>query len=236
MINKQKTIGVFGAKGFVGSEISKYLKYLRYDVIDITRETFENDMFKEYDYVINAACSSERWKAKSAPYYDFEESVEKTAQIFYEAKYKKFIQISSLSARCQTNTIYGRNRLAAESIVNDGNSLIVRLGSMYGPTLMKGPLIDMINKSTVYASSESKYSFSPLSFNADWIARNLDRTGIYEVGSKNSIKLGDLARKLNLNINFIGSIDNQEVMTNEKDYPDVNLVIGFMKEKIRNKN
>ena len=145
MINKQKTIGVFGAKGFVGSEISKYLKYLRYDVIDITRETFENDMFKEYDYVINAACSSERWKAKSAPYYDFEESVEKTAQIFYEAKYKKFIQISSLSARCQTNTIYGRNRLAAESIVNDGNSLIVRLGSMYGPTLMKGPLIDMIN-------------------------------------------------------------------------------------------
>src|SRR3990172_13351278 len=85
---------------------------------------------KEYNYVNNAACPSTRFKAKTNQILDFKESVEKTARIFYETKFIKFIQISSIAARCQLDTVYGRNRLAAESVINDGNSLIVRLGPM----------------------------------------------------------------------------------------------------------
>lgn len=230
-------IALFGSKGFVGSEILKSLKERGYDVFEITRENFESSLGKEYDYVINAACPSARFKAKTNQILDFKESVEKTARIFYETNFKKFIQISSIAARCQPDTVYGRNRLAAESVVNDGNSLIVRLGPMYGPTLNKGVLIDMLNNSKVYAAKESRYAFAPLIFNADWISKNLDRKGVWEVGAKNSIELGKLAEALNLNIEFEGLQDNQEMETIEKDYPDVNLVLDFMKnhEKYKNK-
>ncbi|HPD81641.1 MAG TPA: NAD(P)-dependent oxidoreductase [Candidatus Pacearchaeota archaeon] len=224
-------IALFGSKGFVGSEVLKSLKEKGYEVYEVTRDNFEEilRLDKEFDYVINAACPGARFKANTNPSWDFEETVKKTAKIFYETKFKKFIQISSVSARCQPDTVYGRNRLAAESVVNDGNSLIVRIGPMYGPTLKKGVLIDMLNNSKVYASSESKYSFTPIKFNADWIADNLDKKGVWEVGSKNSIKLGTLVKKLGLNIEFEGEIDNQEIKTIQKNYPDVNLVIDFIK-------
>jgi len=224
-------IALFGSKGFVGSEVLKALKEKKYSVYQITRDNFEESLRlgEEFDYVINSACPSARFRAKSNQLLDFKECVEKTARIFYETKFKKFIQISSLSARCQPDTVYGRNRLAAESVVNDGNSLIVRIGPMYGPTLKKGVLIDMLNNSKVYASSESKYSFTSLEFNANWISNNLDKKGVWEVGSKNSIKLGNLAKKLGLDIEFEGEIDNQEIKTVQENYPDVNLVIDFMK-------
>lgn len=232
-------IALFGSKGFVGSEILKSLKDKKYEVYEVTRDNFEESLRldKEFDYVINAACPSARFKAKNNQMLDFKECVEKTARIFYETQFNKFIQISSLSARCQPDTVYGRNRLAAESVVNDGDSLIVRLGPMYGPTLKKGVLIDILNCSKVYASKKSKYSFSPLKFNADWIVNNLDKKGVWEVGSKNSIELGILARILELNIEFEGKVDNQEIKTIEENYPNVKLVIDFMKnhEKYKGK-
>jgi nucleoside-diphosphate-sugar epimerase len=228
-------VGLFGAKGFVGSAILTALNKHKYEVDEITRDNYEDALKNEYDYVINAACTSKRFRANSEPLLDFDESVKKTADIFYRAKYKKFIQISSLSAKYQTEIVYGRNRLAAEDIVNDGKSLIVRLGAMYGPTLKRGVLIDMLDKSIVYSSGESRYSFAPLSFNANWIAENLDKVGIWEVGAKNSIQLKDLAARLDLDVKFVGNVDNQIVVTVLPEYPDVNLVMNFMKQKIKEK-
>jgi dTDP-4-dehydrorhamnose reductase len=221
-------IALFGSKGFVGSEILKSLKKSKYEVFEVTRENFESNLGKKFDYVINTSAPSARFKAKNNPMWDFEETVKKTAKIFYETEFEKFIQISSVSARCQTNTVYGRNKLAAESIIDDGNSLIVRLGPMFGPTLKKGVLIDMLNGSKIYVGKESRYAFAPLSFVADWIVKNIHRKGIWEVGAKNSISLENLAKKLDLKVDFEGVEDHQEMQTIEADYPDVNLVIDFM--------
>lgn len=229
-------IALFGSKGFVGSEILKSLKESAHEVIEITRENFEENLGKEFDYVINAACPGARFKANTNPLGDFEETVVKTAKIFYGTKFKKFIQISSVSARCQKNVAYGKNRLAAESIVNDGNSLIVRFGPMFGPTLKKGVLIDMLAGSKVYFDGRSKYSFAPLNFNAKWVAQNLDRKGVWEVGAKDSISLKDLANELNLKVEFEGPINHQEIQTVEENYPEVKLVIEFMKGKLLEKN
>lgn len=231
----KKTVGLFGAKGFVGSEISKALQKQGHEVIEITRENFEENLRKSFDYVINAACPGARFKANQNPKRDFEETVKKTERIFNEVKFQKFIQISSVSARCEQDTPYGKNRFTAESIVNKGNSLIIRLGPMYGPTLKKGVLIDMLNGSKVYTGENSRYAFAPLEFVADWIAKNLDRKGLWEVGAKNSIKLKDLASELGLKVEFEGLEDYQEMQTIGPDYPDVRLVIDFMKEKLKEK-
>ena len=222
-------IALFGSKGFVGYEISKSLKKSRYDFLGITRENFEQVLGNEFDYVINAAMPSGRFKAKNDPLWDFKETVKKTAKIFYGTKFKKFIQISSLAARCQRDIVYGRNKLAAESIVNDGNSLIVRLGPMFGSKLSKGVLIDMLNRSKGYMDGRSRYAFTSVKFNADWIVNNLDRKGVWEVGAKNSISVKTLAEILGLKVYFEGDVDHQEIHTIEENYPDVKLVINFMK-------
>ncbi len=224
-------IAIFGSKGFVGSEISKSLKAKGYGVRDVTRENFEANLGKDFDYVINAATPSARFKAKNDPMWDFVETVEKTAKIFYGTGFKKFIQVSSISARCQADTVYGRHKLAAESIVHNGNSLIVRLGPMFGPNLRKGVLVDMLSNSKVYVGRDSRYAFASVSFVGDWIARNVYRKGIWEVGAKNSISLGDLASILKLNVEFEGPIDHQEIRTLEEDYPDARKVIDFMKSR-----
>ena len=229
---KEMSVGLFGAKGFVGSEISRALKKEGYRVYEITLDNFEESLEKDFDYAINAAMPSARFKAKNDPEWDFRETVEKTSKLFRSAKFKKFIQISSVSARCQTDTVYGKNKFAAESIVNNGQSLIVRLGPMYGPTLSKGVLIDMLNERKVFADRKSRYGFAPLEFVAGWIAKNLDKKGVWEVGAKNSIPLGELADKLNLDIEFEGQEDHQEIQNPQEDYPDANLVLDFMKEKL----
>ncbi|MDP3698740.1 MAG: hypothetical protein Q8R47_04070 [Nanoarchaeota archaeon] len=236
-----KTVALFGANGFVGGEILKAFHQANqsadqssnYSVSSITRENFENFMGKSYDYVINAAMPSARFKAKNDPLWDFRESVEKTAKMYYGFKCKKFIQISSISARCQPDTIYGRHKLAAESLVDDGNSLIVRLGPMYASTLSKGVLIDMLRGGKVFVGADSRYAFAPLSFIGKWIVNNLDRKGIVEVGAKNSIALGELARKLNLDVHFEGKDDHQEILGHENDFPDVEVVFDFMREQQR---
>lgn len=236
-----KTVALFGAKGFVGSEILKAFHQVNqsadqssnYSVFSITRENFENFFGKSYDYVINAAMPSARFKAKNDPLWDFSESVEKTARIYYGFKCKKFIQISSVSARCQPDTVYGRHRLAAESLVNDGNNLVVRLGPMYASTLSKGVLIDMLRGNKVFVGAGSRYAFAPLSFVGKWIADNLDCKGIIEIGAKNSITLGELAKKLNLNVHFEGKDDYQEILNPKNDFPDVEGVFDFMMEQQR---
>lgn len=231
---RRKTIGLFGATGFVGSQLSISLKKLGHDVTDITRDNFNENLGKEFDYVINAACPGARFKANQNPEWDYKETVEKTKQIYHGVKFQKFIQISSISARTQQDTPYGKNRFVAENLVNDGNALIVRLGPMFGPTLQKGVLIDMLNHSTVFVGENSKYSFAPLEEVGDWIAKNLDKKGVCEFGARSSIVLKDLAKELGIKVNFDGEDDFQEPRAVEPDYPDINLVIEFMKEKLKN--
>lgn len=228
-------IALFGSKGFVGSAILKSLKKLNYPVTEVTRENFKEVLGKEFDYVINAAMPSARFKAKNDPDWDFKETVQKTADIFYGVKFKKFIQISSISARCQPETVYGRNKLAAESIVRGENSLIIRLGPLFGEDLKKGVLIDMLNNSKVFVGESSKYAFISTDFVGDWIANNLDKNGLVELGAKNSLSLKELAEQLKIKIEFEGKEDNQEIQNADLNYPEVKLVIDFMKNLINKK-
>ncbi|MEO7163313.1 MAG: NAD(P)-dependent oxidoreductase [Bdellovibrionia bacterium] len=224
-------VALFGAQGFVGSAVHKSLVDQGAEVIAVSRSNFDEALRGSYDYVINSAMPSARFKAKNDPMWDFKETVEKTALIFHKTHFKKFIQISSVSARCQLDTVYGRHKLAAEAIVNDGKHLVVRLGPMFGPTLKKGILIDMLKGDPIFVNKASRYAFAPLDFVADWISKNLDRRGMKEVGAHNSISLADLAQKLDYNPKFEGQEDHQEMQGIESNYPDVELVLAYMRNK-----
>jgi len=228
------TIAVFGANGFVGSSLcSSLISVSKYKVVPITRTSYSEHIGKSYDVVINSAHPAARFRAKNNPEEDFQETVQKTADIFYKCKFEKFVHISTVSARCQLDTVYGRHKLAAENICNDGKSLIVRLGSMFGNQLKKGVLIDMMKGRKVFVDGESRYNFSSVEYITDYISSNLHLKGIIEAGAFNTVRMIDIAKYLQAPIVFEGQIDVQETKNPDPNSPDAKEVFKFL-DKMKN--
>ena len=225
------SIAVVGANGYVGSAVTAALACNpNYAVATVVRSNYPDMRERSFDVLINAAMPSGRFWAKNNPDKDFVETVQKTADLIYGWRYGKFIQISTVSARCQLDTVYGRHKVAAEKICGFGNNLIVRLGPMYSKGLSKGVLVDMLQGRKVFVDGESRYCFAPLEFAASWIAGNLGRFGIIEVGARNAIRLQEVADCLGAGVEFEGAVDHQEIEHPEPGFPDARDVFGFLDE------
>ena len=225
-----KSIALIGAKGFVGQYINKHLiKNENISLTSVTRENYEIERIaKRYDLIINAAMPSKRFWAKQNPYQDFKETVEKTFNIVNNWNSSKLIHISSISARSQLDTTYGRHKAAAEKLINKERDLIIRLGPMYGQSLKKGVLIDMKNNQPVYVAKESFYCFAPIDWVGEWISKNIEMSGVIELGGKNAIQLNEIAQQIGSKSIFNGPIDNQIVSNSIKNAPEARNVIDFI--------
>lgn len=222
-------IALIGFKGYVGGAVYKeLLDSSKHSVTGVDRENYPSMKGREFDIIINCAMPSGRFWAKNHPQEDFVETVKKTADLLYGWKYKKFVQISTVSARCELNTIYGRHKAAAEKLCDFGDNLIVRLGALYGEDMKKGALADMLGGKKVFVSGASRYSFISLSYCASWIAQNLDRKGIVELGGKNAIALKDIAKHLGKNVEFEGEISNYDIESTELNLPEASEVLKFI--------
>jgi nucleoside-diphosphate-sugar epimerase len=225
------SIAVVGASGYVGGAVSAALaSSSSIAVMPVTRANYAEMRDRSYDVLINAAMPAARFWAKNNPDKDFVETVQKTADLVYGWRFGKFIQISTLSARCQLDTVYGRHKAAAEKICESTDNLIVRLGPMYSKGLSKGVLIDMLQGRNVFVDGASRYCFAPLEFVASWIAANLRRSGLVEVGARNAIRLQEVAGYLGAGVEFEGAVDNQEIEHPEPGFPDAREVFGFLDE------
>ncbi len=229
------TVALFGANGFVGKSLLSSLSATgKYHVVPVTRDNYVASMGKFYNIIINAAMPAARFWAKNNPDKDFQETVGKTANILYGCTFDKFVQISTVSARCQLDTVYGRHKLAAEKLCNYGNNLIIRLSSMFGSGLKKGVLIDMLKGQKVFIDKESRYSFCSVDFVGNYISSHLDLNGIIEVGASNTVSMIDIANYLQLPIEFEGPLDVQEIQNPDAKFPDAKEVFKFL-DKFRTK-
>ena len=176
---------------------------------------------------------SKRFWAKKNPNLDYKETVEKTKKIILDFKFNKIVHISSISARCQLNTIYGKNKKLSEELIKKTKKyIIIRLGAMYGKGLTKGVLIDMINNKTVYINGNSKYSFTDVLWNSKWIIKNLNlKNKLVEVGATDYIKLNKLSKFINSKSEFKGEIDNQVIKNKSYKYNSIKKLIHFIKRK-----
>lgn len=223
------SVAVIGANGYVGSALSSILaRNPDLALSGVTRANYAKSRREKYDILINAAMPSRRSWARDNPESDFVETVQKTADLVYGWRFKKFVQISTVSARCQLDTVYGRHKAAAERICLFGDNLIVRLGPMYSGGLSKGVLIDMLQNKKVFVDANSRYCFAPLEFVASWLERNLTRSGIVELGARNAITLREVADHLGSRIEFEGAVDHQEIPHPGEGYPDAYDVLTFM--------
>jgi len=229
------TVALFGANGYVGSSLYAALRSTeKYEVVPVTRENYSEMLGRHYNIIINSALPAARFWAKNNPDKDFVETVQKTADILYRCTFDKFVQISTVSARCQLDTVYGRHKLAAENLCNFGENLIIRLSSMFGDNLQKGVLIDILKGQKVYVDGKSRYSFASTDYVANFIASHLELCGIVEVGAFNSVQLVDIAQYLQTDIEFEGPLDIQEIENSDPDFPDAREVFDFL-DKMKKK-
>lgn len=230
-----KRIAVIGAGGYVGSALfEKLQKDKNNNVTGVTRSNYSYWQKRKFDIVINAAMSSARLWAEEHPDRDFIESVKKTADIIYNWKYKKLVQISTISARSELDRVYGRHKAAAENLCSFGDNLIIRLTATYGDTLQKGAVVDILNGRKVWVDAKSRYSFASLDFVSGWVATHLELKGTIEVGARNSLSLARIARHLGLMIPFQGKLDHQEVQNPLPEFPEAKEILKYLKKRINN--
>ena len=225
-------IALIGFEGFVGKALFNKLKDNN-EVIGINRNNFNELQEDNYDIIINSAMPSKRFWALNNPLEDFEATVKLTAEIVYNWKYKKLIQISTVSARCQLDHPYGINKLTAETLVlnHSKKNLIIRLGGLFGEGLDKGVIFDILEGNELFLNGDSKYNYISTKKAAEIIAKKLDQNGIIDVGAKDQISLKEIADDLNLDPKFGDKFESQHTENPDEDYPEAKEVLKFIKNE-----
>ena len=222
-------VGIVGAAGFVGSALCKAAEKHGYKVFQITRANFNEHKATEYDFLINTAMPSKRFWAFNNPVEDVNETVVKTASLLYEWKYNKFIQVSSISAKIQLDIPYGSHKRSAEVLVeNRPDTLIVRLGALYGEGLRKGALYDLVNHKHIYVDIDSEYNYLDVNFAANWIIENLDKIGIKELGACDTISLREISQGIWASPSYSGRLEKLYSDNTERDMPTSRKVLDYV--------
>jgi nucleoside-diphosphate-sugar epimerase len=228
----KKTVAVVGAAGFVGRQIVKALKERGdYNLVEVFRGGPIEEQVAKADVIVHAANPAKRFNAEKYPVQDFNETVEKTARFLRLAQGKRLILISSLSCRTQLDTQYGRHRRACELIALTGDSVIVRLGPMFGGNRKHDILHDILAGRPVYVSAETKYAYTDVSWIGHKIVELFEaERGIKEIGARNAVRLGDIAANFASTSVFSGREDHQ-MPEHFYEGPDANDVYDYAKKE-----
>ncbi len=229
-----KLVAVIGAGGFVGSQIAKAIEIdNRYRLIAIYRDTHCSEQLIDLcDIIIHTANPAGRYQAENESQKDFIETVEKTADLLALSGEKRFVLVSSFSCRSQLDTAYGRHRRACELLVLPGDSLIVRLGPMFGGGRKKNMLHDILAGREVFIGSTSCYAYVDVEWAGKTIVNMMEgESGIKEIGAYNSICLQDLAHFFESKSKFSGVEENQ-IPEDYLDGPNANDVYDYAKREI----
>ncbi len=226
-------VGLIGATGFVGNEISRaLLRHNDVQTINVTRKNFAAEHIRkiEFDVLIHAANPARRFHANSNPSLDYSDTVEKTSAILKDFNFNKIILISSLSCRTQSSSPYGFNRLKCEDLVGERQGAILRLGPMYGGDRHQDTLHDIVAGRDVFYSKDTKYSYCDVAWAANYIASNFNHfSGLIEIGASNYITLSEIAQYVSSN-SFFGTELDDQITENFAFGPDAKGVLRFAGE------
>ena len=211
-------IFLIGGKGLIGSAFVRYFKRKKIFFKNITRKNKKKFFNKKCDLIIDCNGNGSKRFGINFPLMDFKASVESVVENLYKIKFNKYLYISS----CQVYTnltnekysdessnfhhkkinSYGFNKLVAEKYVKKlaKKYLIIRLPYVIGPNLKRNPFYDILYKKRSYLTLNSKINCIHTDSIAE-ICMRLNKkklNGIYNIGSKNSIKISEILKMLNL--------------------------------------
>ena len=151
-----KNIALIGSTGSIGKEIfDKISKKDNVHVDTYTRKNIEGLLNSEYDIVICAAPSSGKLKTNLG-LDNSDKDIEKLCKVIKEVKTERFILISSQSAINEEDKPYGKvQKKVLDSVLSHHKDHTVYLvDTLYGPSLNKGFISDIITKQWSFLSDE----------------------------------------------------------------------------------
>ena len=151
-----KNIALIGATGSVGEEIfNQLLKIDNLHVNTFNRRNITDILHSEYDITICAAPSSGKLKTNLG-LDNSDKDIEELCRIIKEIKTKKFILISSQSVIYEAEKLYGKvqKKVLDSVLVHHSNHTVYLIDTLYGTSLNKGFISDIIAKQWSFLSDD----------------------------------------------------------------------------------
>ena len=159
-----KNIALIGSTGSIGQEIFNQIsKKDNVHVDTFTSKNIEGLLNSEYDIVICAAPSSGKLKTNLG-LDNREKDIEKLCKVIKEVKTERFILISSQSAINEEDKLYGKvQKKVLDSVLSHHKDhTVYMVDTLYGPSLNKGFISDIITKQWSFLSDEFIQKFPEL--------------------------------------------------------------------------
>ena len=151
-----KNIALIGSTGSIGQEIYNQLSQKdKVHVDTFNRKNIEGLLNSEYDIVICAAPSSGKLKTNLG-LDNRDKDIEKLCKVIKEVKTERFILISSQSAINEEDKPYGKvqKRVMDSVLSHHKDHTVYLVDTLYGPSLNKGFISDIITKRWSFLSDE----------------------------------------------------------------------------------
>ena len=151
-----KNIALIGSTGSIGQEIFNQLSQKDKVRVDtFTRKNIKDLLNSEYDIVICAAPSSGKLKTNLG-LDNSDKDLEKLCKAIKEVKTERLILISSQSAINEEDKPYGKvQKKVLDSVLSHRkNHTVYMVDTIYGPSLNKGFISDIITKQWSFLSDE----------------------------------------------------------------------------------
>ncbi len=151
-----KKVALIGSTGSIGQEIFNQIsKKDSVHVDTFTRKNIEGLLNSEYDIVICAAPSSQKLKTNLG-LDNSDKDIEKLCKVIKEVKTNRFILISSQAAIYEVEKPYGdvQKRVVDSVLSYHKDYTIYMVDTLYGPSLNKGFISDIITKQWSFLSDE----------------------------------------------------------------------------------
>lgn len=151
-----KNIALIGATGSVGEEIlNQLLKIDNLHVNTFTRRNITDVLHSEYDITICAAPSSGKLKTNLG-LDNIDKNIEELCRIIKEIKTNRFILVSSQSVIYEAEKLYGKvqKKVLDSVLVHHSNYTVYLADTLYGTSLNKGFISDIITKQWSFLSDD----------------------------------------------------------------------------------
>ena len=151
-----KNIALIGSTGSIGQEIFNQLSQKDKVCVDsFTRKNIKDLLTSEYEIVICAAPSSGKLKTNLG-FDNSDKDLEKLCKAIKEVKTERFILISSQAAIYEVEKPYGKvQKIVLDSVLSyHSNHTVYLVDTLYGTSLNKGFISDIITKQWSFLSDE----------------------------------------------------------------------------------
>lgn len=218
---------LIGSTGLIGSQLSRDM------VFDAASNTVTEAVVGEFDLVVCAAPSGEKWRANERPDID-RMAVEAVIDRLSTVRAQKLVLISTVDVYRSTNGScehglqvgkehpYGFNRLTLENscFQNFENVTVLRLGGLVGPGLKKNPVYDLANGNDLSRlNPESKLQFFPLENLHEFVRSSFSSQSHSVVNlTAPPFALGEVASWLGIELTNSGVRQDYNIVTCLRDF------------------